>query len=243
MPSGRSRGSTGAPAREAIRSALSDRDEIVRRSAIYAAGLWRDGAALPPLLTAVQSTQPAVQRAAAEALGRIGDARAVPALVEASASASDRVLEHSLTYALIEIGNAATTASAGLKASAPRSRRATLIALDQIDGGQLTPEGIIPLLDSSDPVLKDTAWWIALRHPDWGAALAGFFETRVSAPVAGGAERDDLSQKLARFSGDPAVQALVARLAVSGTSTSAQLDRAPRDGGRCVHVGARRRRV
>ncbi len=213
----------GAPAREAIRSVLSDRDEIVRRSAIYAAGLWRDGAAVPPLLTAVQSTQPAVQRAAAEALGRIGDARAVPALVEASASASDRVLEHSLTYALIEIGNAATTASAGLKASAPRSRRATLIALDQIDGGQLTPEGIIPLLDSSDPVLKDTAWWIALRHPDWGAALAGFFETRVSAPDVSGAERDDLSQKLARFAGDPAVQSLVARLAVSGTSTSSQL--------------------
>jgi putative membrane-bound dehydrogenase-like protein len=213
----------GPPAREAIRSVLSDRDESVRRSAIYAAGLWRDSAAVPPLLTAVQSTQPAVQRAAAEALGRIGDARAVPALVEASASASDRVLEHSLTYALIEIGNAATTASAGLKASAPRSRRATLIALDQIDGGQLKPEGLVPLLDSSDPVLKDTAWWIALRHPEWGAGLAGFFERRVSAPDLSGAERDDLSQKLARFSGDPAVQSLVARLAVSGTSTGSQL--------------------
>ena len=213
----------GAPAREAIRSVLSDRDEIVRRSAIHAAGLWRDGAAVPPLLTAVQSAQPAVQRAAAEALGRIGDARAVPALVEASASASDRVLEHSLTYALIEIGDAASTASAGLKASAPRSRRATLIALDQIDGGQLKAEELVPLLDSSDPVLKDTAWWIVLRHPQWGAALAGFFETRVSAPALSGAERDDLSQKLARFAGDPAVQSLVARLAVSGASTSSQL--------------------
>ena len=213
----------GAPAREAIRSVLSDRDEIVRRSAIYAAGLWRDGAAVPPLLTAVQSTQPAVQRAAAEALGRIGDARAVPALVEASASASDRVLEHSLTYALIEIGNAATTASAGLKASAPRSRRATLIALDQIGGGQLTPEGIIPLLDSPDPILKDTGWWIALRHQEWGTALAGFFETRVAVPDLSGGERDDLSLKLARFAGDPAIQSLVARLAVSGTSTGSQL--------------------
>ena len=213
----------GAAAREGIRSVLSDRDEIVRRSAIYAAGLWRDLAAVPPLLTAVQAPQPAVQRAAAEALGRIGDARAVPALVEASASASDRVLEHSLTYALIEIGNAATTASAGLKASAPRSRRATLIALDQIDGGQLTPEGIVPLLDSSDPVLKDTAWWIALRHPEWGSALAGFFETRAAAPDLPGAERDDLSQKLARFAGDPSIQSLIARLAVSGASTGSRL--------------------
>ena len=213
----------GAPARDAIRSVLSDRDDIVRRSAVYAAGLWRDGAAVRPLLTAVQSTQPAVQRAAAEALGRIGDARAVPALIEASASASDRVLEHSLTYALIEIGNAATTASAGLKASAPRSRRATLIALDQIDGGQVKPEELIQLLDSSDSVLKDTAWWIALRHPEWGAALSGFFETRVSAPDLNGVERDDLSQKLARFAGDPSVQSLVARLAVSGASTGSRL--------------------
>jgi putative membrane-bound dehydrogenase-like protein len=213
----------GAPAREAIRSMLSDRDEIVRRSAIYAAGLWRDGAAVPPLLTAVQSTQPAVQRAAAEALGRIDDARAVPALVAASASASDRVLEHSLTYALIEIGDAASTASAGLTASAPRSRRATLIALDQIDGGHLKAEAIIPLLDSSDPVLKDTAWWIALRHPEWGAALATFFETRVSALDLSRAERDDLSQKLARFAGDLTVQSLVARLAVTGASTGSQL--------------------
>ena len=201
----------GAPARDAIRSVLSDRDDIVRRAAVYAAGLWRDGAAVPALLTAVQSTQPAVQRAAAEALGRIGDARAVPALIEASASASDRVLEHSLTYALIEIGNAATTASAGLKASAPRSRRATLIALDQIDGGQVKPEELIQLLDSSDSVLKDTAWWIALRHPEWGAALSGCFETRVSAPDLNGVERDDLSQNLARSAGDPSVQSLVAR--------------------------------
>ena len=84
---------------------------------------------------------PAVQRVAAEALGRIGDARAVPGLIAASASPTDRVLEHSLTYAMIEIDDAAATAAAGLQATASRSRRAALIALDQMDGGQLKPEG------------------------------------------------------------------------------------------------------
>ena len=169
-----------ARARETVRTALGDRDESVRRAAIYSAGLWRDGVAMPTIVAALQSGQPAVQRVAAEALGRIGNAQAVPQLIAASAAPVDRVLEHSLTYALIEIGDAASTA-AGLTATASGSRRASLIALDQIDGGQVKPEGLIPLLTSSDPVLSQTAWWIAGRHPEWGGALASFFETRLAA--------------------------------------------------------------
>ncbi len=211
-----------ARARETVRTALGDRDESVRRTAFHSAGLWRDGGALPQLVAALKSGRPAAERAAAEALGRIGDARAVPNLIEASASPADRVLEHSLTYALIEIGDSASTA-AGLAASAAGSRRAALIALDQIQGGQLKPEGLIPLFTSSDPVLTQTAWWIAERHPEWGGALAGFFETRLSARELGAAERDDVVQRLTRFAGAPAVQELLARTAASGPSTGARL--------------------
>jgi putative membrane-bound dehydrogenase-like protein len=206
-----------ARARETVRTAMGDRDESVRRAAIYSAGLWRDGAAMPAFVTALQSGQPAVQRVAAEALGRIGSAQAVPQLIAASAAPADRVLEHSLTYALIEIGDAASTA-AGLTATASGSRRAALIALDQIDGGQLKPDGLIPLLTSSDPVLSSTAWWIAGRHPEWGGALAPFFETRLSAGVPVGAERDTLAQKLALFASAPAIQALLARTVAGGTT-------------------------
>ena len=73
---------------------------------------------MPTFVAALQSGQPAVQRVAAEALGRIGDARAVPHLIAASAAPVDRVLEHSLTYALIEIGDPASTA-AGLQRRPP----------------------------------------------------------------------------------------------------------------------------
>jgi putative membrane-bound dehydrogenase-like protein len=212
----------GAPARDAVRMAFGDRDESVRRAAIYSAGLWRDGRATPQLVAALQPGQPAVQRVAAEALGRIGDARAVPELIEASASPADRVLEHSLTYALIEIGDPASTA-AGLKAAASGSRRAALIALDQIDGGQVKPEGLIPLFTSSDQVLTQTAWWIAERHPEWGGALAGFFETRLAARDLGAAERDDVVQRLTRFAAAPAVQELLARTAATGPSTGARV--------------------
>ena len=53
----------------------------------------------------LRSDSAANRRAAAEALGRIGDKAAVPALLEAAGKPADRALEHSLTYALIEIAD------------------------------------------------------------------------------------------------------------------------------------------
>jgi putative heme-binding domain-containing protein len=209
-------------AREAVRTALGDRDESVRRAAMHSAGLWRDGVASPQLVAALKSGQPAVQRVAAEALGRLGDARAVPDLIAASASPADRVLEHSLTYALIEIGDSSSTAG-GLSATASGSKRAALLALDQMGGGQLRPDVLIPLFTSSDPLLAQTAWWIADRHPEWGGAFAGFFETRLAAPDLGGAERDVLARRLAQFAGAPAIQGLLARTVASATTAGARV--------------------
>jgi hypothetical protein len=123
-----------AEARDAVRSALADRDESVRKAALHSAGLWRDAAAVPQLIDALKSGRPAVQRAAAEALGRIGDPRAVPDLLTTAAAPLDRVLEHSVTYALIEIADPVSTA-AGLRATSPHAKRAALIALDQMDAG------------------------------------------------------------------------------------------------------------
>ena len=100
-----------AQAREAVRSALNDRDDSVRQAALHSAGLWRDGAALPQVTQALTSGRPAVQRAAAEALGRLGDPRAVRDLLAAAAAPVDRTLEHSVTYALIEIADPSFTAS------------------------------------------------------------------------------------------------------------------------------------
>ncbi len=126
-----------AQAREAVRLALNDRDESVRHAAIHSAGLVRDAGALPALRDALKTGSPAIQRVAAESLGRIGDARAIPDLIALAGSSLDRVLEHSVTYALIEIDNPAATSASGLQATSPRSRRAALIALDQMDNGEL----------------------------------------------------------------------------------------------------------
>ncbi len=202
----------GVPAREAVRVALDDREETVRHAALHSTGLWRDDRALPQLVKALGAGRPAEQRAAAEALGRVGRVQAIPGLLAAAGARVDRVLEHSLIYAMIEIGDRASI-EAGLQAAAPRTRRAALIALDQIDSGAVRPEGVIPLLDSPDLVLKDTAWWIAARHPEWGTALAGYFQKRLTAPGPTRVEGDDLQQKLVQFAGTPAIQMLLAETA------------------------------
>ena len=125
---------------------------------------------------------PHVRRVAAEALGRIGDARAVPALLAAAARPLDRVGEHAVTYALIEIGDAAATRP-GLTAAALGTRRAALVALDQMRGDALTSTTVVPLLDARESELRETAWWIAERHPDWGEALAGYFAAPPGEPA------------------------------------------------------------
>ncbi len=211
----------GSRAREAVRLALDDRDESVRQAALHSVSIWRDAGALTQVRAALKSGTPPVQRAAAEAMGRVGDARAVPDLLELASTPAGRVLEHSITYALIEINHPVSTA-AGLEAGTSRAKRAALIALDQMDDGALEPGRVVSLLDSSDPVLKETAWWIAARRPTlgpttgpasgpaWGDALARFFEEHLADGRVSAAERDDLQQKLAQFGEHPAIQALLA---------------------------------
>ena len=212
----------GDAARAGVRIALDDADDTVRHAAIHSAGLWRDLSAVPQVVRGGLHLpgRPALQRVAAEALGRIGDPRVISDLIGAAALQADPVLEHSLTYALIEIGRAAAIESVPVQAS--RARRAALIALDQIDGGRLTPDAILPSLDVPDPVLRTAAWWIATRHPEWGGALVEFFRTRLDRPGLSTTDRDDLVQRVSPFVANTAIQQLLAETVVGGTSIEAQ---------------------
>jgi putative heme-binding domain-containing protein len=150
------------------------------------------------------------RRAAAEALGRLGNRSAVPEILKAlgEISGTDRALEHSLTYALIEIGDAASTAS-GLRDTDVRTRRAALTALDQMDGGGVDPLLVASLLTSGDQQLKETASWIIGRHPEWAQALAGFFRDRSKKAGLAPGEQAELERQLARFARAPEIQALL----------------------------------
>ena len=94
---------------------------------------------------------PPVQRAAAEALGRLGDRTAVADLL---ALAGSRARPHARTLGDIRPHRNRAThrrPAPDCRPASSRAKRAALIALDQMDGGGLKAEAVIPLLDSSDP--------------------------------------------------------------------------------------------
>jgi putative membrane-bound dehydrogenase-like protein len=222
----------GAEARAAVRAGLSDLDESVKQVAAHCASLCRDREAVPQLIELLKSVSLQNQRVAAEALGRIGDKSAVAALLEAAgklppplgytslphgyrvlttvAWPEARILEHSLIYALIEIGDPVATRS-GLASKNEAIRHAALIALDQMPGGGSDPKAVFALLASPDPWLKQAAAWIIGRHPDWGDALADLLRVRMS--TAGNSESKwaEVEPYLAQFSDSAAVQTLLAK--------------------------------
>lgn len=223
----------GVGAREAVRLGLEDRDPGVQQAALHSVAMHRDAAALPRLLAFLSSTNPSHQRKAAEALGRLEDSAAVPALLAAAGgfrqalptpqecelvgidpAAVERVQEHALIYALIEIADPAAT-RIGLRSGNPAIHRVALMALDQMDGARLEVEQVAPLLAGQDALLRETANWVALRHPEWGGALAGFFRERLRRPAGTEAERAELLPQLARFAGDSAVQDCLAEAAAN----------------------------
>ena len=177
------------------------------------------------MILLLQDSDWQVRRAAAEALGRIGDSSAVEQLLNAATQLdpniaqlppSQRVLEHSIIFALIEIGARDATTARGLTNENPRVRRTALMALDQMPDGQLAASAVTPLLYSKNPVLKDTANWIVGRHPDWGGALAGFFEEQFQSPNLTEAEAMELQAQLLPFTRNAAIQELLARMLADG---------------------------
>jgi len=162
-----------------------------------------------------------IARAAAEGIGRSRERAAVPALLAAAAVVNDLTLETSLVQALMDIADPTAT-RAGLKHPRPRAQRAALIALDQMDGGNLQPAEVTPFLTSSDAELRHVAAWVAGHHPDWGGALAGFFREQLNGRNLSDADRAELGRQLAQFASDASIESLMGSLlgsADSGDST------------------------
>lgn len=185
----------------AIRKALRDRDEHVRHAAVHALSVTLDKNGVDELIAMLQSPSVFNRRAAAEALGRLGDKRAIGPLLEAVREDGDRALEHSLIYAVIEIGDPEATLSAADVLSAP-AKRAAMIAVSQMPGNALSQERLLSLLNSSEASLRRTGYWI-LQNSSLGqqALPAEFAPTvvrRFCDPQASDSEREELGRLLAR---------------------------------------------
>ena len=187
----------GRSARSVVGPALLDPDASVRQIAIQSAGLWRDREAWPVVAELLKDASPAVRRASAEALGRIGEPLTVPALLDAASVAEDWSLRHSITFALIEIGNVPEM-MAGLARPNPLAKAAALVALDQIGRGLAVTDALGILEETTDPRLRRTLPWVFARHPEWGAPDS-FLRSRLDAKGLSPADCAELEGLLARF--------------------------------------------
>jgi putative heme-binding domain-containing protein len=143
----------------------------------------------------------------------------LPKLRELLAKATDQHLEHAATYAIIRTADFNETAK-GLKETHPRILRGTITALEAIDAKKLKSSDVLYHLASRDPALRETAWWIAGKHPEWGGELVGYFRKQLDAKLSD-AEREELTTQLAKFAKNEAVQKLLAETATNSISLKA----------------------
>ena len=224
-------------ARQAVHAALpkdrtdeSPYDWESQYAALYSIGLWRDASAIRLPAGPNSWTEVAfehfwgignlfAQRLAIEAFGRIeadSKFKVQRLLTVPHRSPYGRTLEHSLIYSLIEINDSATT-RAGLTNFF--SQRIALIALDQMESGNLKPEEVLPFLKTIDKEQREAAVWVAGHHPEWGGALAGFFRERLAATDLKELDRAELEKQLAQFSSSEPVQRLFVE-SLNAASTS-----------------------
>lgn len=196
-------------ARVLCREALKDRDESVRQSAAHSAAVRRDRKAVANLVELLRSASLPNRRAAAEALGRIGDSSAVPAILQAARGRNDRSLRHSLTYALIEIADSDATAE-GLTDRDPSVRQTAWSALDQMEGGRLSAKDVAPWLASANADLKETAVWIASRRDSWGDEIARVFREGIFQDAFRNNRFADLETLTPKFANLPPIQEMIA---------------------------------
>lgn len=213
----------GEAARTTVRAALEDRDASVRQTAAYSAGLHRDGEARA-LLTRLLADLPPIRREAATALGRIADPSSIQPLLTALKPDDDRFLEHSLIWALIEIGDRPSLVKA-LASESALARRAAVIALDQSDDGSLKPQVLTPLLSDADGRVQAAVLDAIAGHPAWGKEMLEVVRGLLAKSEPTTVALQDVRRLLVAFSRDPAAQEFVANK-VEARETSPQIRQA-----------------
>ena len=221
----------GTAARGAVRTAFADQSDLVRQAACHSAGIHQDSEAAAGLAKCLQSDSPHLRRKAATSLGQIQSKSAVASLLDQTGKSPDRLLEHALIYALIQIGDADVLrkAIAGLASQdaevAVQKHRAALIALDQMDSGKLQANEVVPLLTSRQAVRKEVASWIISFHPEWGGELTAYYRQQLAkSDQLDKEEREILQSQIGQSAATASVQKLIAiALTDSNTSNAARL--------------------
>ena len=195
-----------------------------RHAALNSISLWRDTGAYPRVALTLQDRDPQMRRAAAEALGRLGNKAAVSSLLKAAetldAKSVDRVLEHSLIYALIELNDPANTVH-GLASAHPAVQRTALMALDQMDRSNLAVAQVLPFLSSKEALVRDGAQWVLSHHSEWGKALLPYFEEQLGKGLSDDRSRQ-MEELIGAFGGNGEVQKWLAEQVTTGGPAAAK---------------------
>ena len=183
---------------------------------LYWASLNRDPNGFDLAVAGLQFSDYQTRRLAAEALGRIGDKRAVPVILKALEDEKiDHVLRHSLTYALIEIGDVAGTRE-GLNNPNESVKRQTIAALNSIPNG-LKPDDLNSTIVADSPA-KQTAWWVMANRPEFADTMIPFIKNKFGQPFKSinindaAKEHEYLIANVAKLSRNKNIQTMIAEI-------------------------------
>jgi putative membrane-bound dehydrogenase-like protein len=207
------------PLRGAIRA--GDPDVVI--PAVRALAVRGEHSSTDQLCRLLASHVPSVQLAAAAALARCGDAKALPALWEALQGQPDLFLQHALIHAVHRLADTAAL-NAALEQPHPRIQMAALLLLDQPPRprGVLAQESVIARVSATDPELRQAALSVLQRHPEWAKYAIGLIRRRMEKAALSAEEQTGLRTLLLAFQGQPPVQELIAESLVEKTATPAE---------------------
>lgn len=208
-----------------VREGLSHRSEPVRILAIQLAAHLRDPSTYLALTATLKPERSQwsehLRRAGMSALGQLGSPQAIAPLFQSYLSdAGDQFLEHAFILALIEIDHPQETRDAMKKFPGTLTQRAGLIALSEMQSGDITSEDVIPHLLSPDAILREAATFIATRHPDWAADIAKHLSGTLASPLPPIAP-EVLQDLLTRIIKEQPIQDLLASMLKSPTHWAA----------------------
>jgi putative heme-binding domain-containing protein len=169
----------------------------------------RDRDAVPQLIQSLASTDAAESREAALALGRIDDHAATAPLLASAPRASDPFHRHALAYALIQIADRAGTAK-GLADRSAATRTIAVTALDQMTGGELTFQEVLPLLGADEASVRSEATAIVTKRPQWAEHVAERIRSSLAQANDDAASNQDIRGIVVAFAANEDVQRVVA---------------------------------
>ncbi|WP_198675254.1 PVC-type heme-binding CxxCH protein [Pleomorphovibrio marinus] len=211
----------GEKAVEGLIKGLGHTSEEVRIATARVMGLMKEVKFVPALTQSLTSEDSkAAKRQIATALGQIKAEDAITSLLLATRNeGNDRMTEHAITYALIEI-NRSYSLLPSLRSEFPKERKTALIALDQMDGYQLSPHQIHDFLSDTEEENQATALWITTFHPEWAADFSGYIADQFQQGDWADGKEEMIEKLLYTFCSDEPVQLMMAKQLQDGVSTT-----------------------